>query len=253
MYTMKHKPICMKTLRRHTMTWTDSWAPDCAPWASPQPRGQDVGAPTVNVATLRACLSLIPVKGWHFETIDISRAYLQSNNLERPVYIIPPTTVEADQSVVWKALKPVYGLCDSTKNWALTMQEALQEMGGVQSIADPSMHYFSGWGKKQWYERNPPHKLEQLEPLSWELPPETIGHLQDVEVFGFCVIHVDDVLYAGNNKFLNYFRSSMMNRFICKQPDRDSACYLGMQIDRLENGDLEVGSNGYEDQIEPNR
>ena len=131
------------------------------------------------------------------------------------------------------------------------MQEALQEMGGVQSIAGPSMHYFSGWGKKQWYERNPPHKLEQLEPLSWELPPETIGHLQDVEVFGFCVIHVDDVLYAGNNKFLNYFRSSMMNRFICKQPDRDSACYLGMQIDRLENGDLEVGSNGYEDQIEP--
>ena len=106
---MKHKPVSTHEdmTKAHVDLGRKLDARLCAKGFT-EVMDQDVGAPTVNVATLRACLSLIPVKGWHFESIDISRAYLQSNNLERPVYIIPPTTVEADQSVVWKALEPVY-------------------------------------------------------------------------------------------------------------------------------------------------
>ena len=44
---------------------------------------ENVSAPTVDIATIRVALGIIPIKKWSFRVIDISRAYLQAHDLER--------------------------------------------------------------------------------------------------------------------------------------------------------------------------
>ena len=54
-----------------------------------------------------------------------------------------------DPDIIWKRIKPIYGLCDSTKNWAVTMRDFLiNDTGARQSIADPALFYWSGWKQK---------------------------------------------------------------------------------------------------------
>ena len=47
-------------------------------------------APTCSPESLKIVLSVIKRKGWVIQSIDIKTAYLQSNKIERKVFIQPP-------------------------------------------------------------------------------------------------------------------------------------------------------------------
>ena len=51
---------------------------------------KSASAPTVCINTIRSIFSLVPVLGWDFRVLDISRAYLQSNDFFRTAYMKPP-------------------------------------------------------------------------------------------------------------------------------------------------------------------
>ena len=76
---------------------------------------ENTSAPTVDIGTARTLMAISAIQGWHFDTVDVSRAFLQSENLKREVYIMPPSGA-AEDNKLWKAIKPLYGLCDAPKS-----------------------------------------------------------------------------------------------------------------------------------------
>ena len=68
-------------------------------------------SPTAHRESLRLFLSLSAVKRYsRLSSMDISAAFLQSESLEREVFIQLPKNIEEDRSYVYKLNKPLYGL-----------------------------------------------------------------------------------------------------------------------------------------------
>ena len=202
---------------------------------------ENVSAPTVDIATIRVALGIIPIKKWSFRVIDISRAYLQAHDLERTVILQPPKGTEPDDAIVWKCVKPIYGLCDSTKNWAIAMKDFLiKETGARQSIADPALFYWSGWKQHSFFQRELPQSFDairnNIDPIN------ILGDHESKIVHGFCTVHVDDILMSGSDKFLNWLTEMINNRFWTKSFDENDASYLGMHITKRKDGSIVVDS-----------
>ena len=70
-------------------------------------------APTCNAETLKFCLTVMKLKKWTSYTLDVKTAYLQGEEIQREVYLKPPS--EEDWSGLWKLKKTVYGLKDAAK------------------------------------------------------------------------------------------------------------------------------------------
>ena len=47
-------------------------------------------SPTVNKVVLKLMLTLAVTKGWEIRCSDISRAFLQTENINKDVFVIPP-------------------------------------------------------------------------------------------------------------------------------------------------------------------
>ena len=140
---------------------------------------------------------------------------MQAHDLERTVILQPPKGAEPDDTIVWKCVKPIYGLCDSTKNWAITMKDFLiKETGARQSIADPALFYWSGWKQHSFFQRALPQSFDEMrnnvEPIN------ILGDRESKIVHGFCTVHVDDILMSGSDKFLNWLTEMINNRFWTK-------------------------------------
>jgi len=103
---------------------------------------ESCSAPTISINTLRSVLGIVPIKKWKFRVIDIARAYLQADNLDRAVFTQPPKGAEVNDKLVWLLKKPVYGLCDSTKRWNNTISVFIESIGGRKSMSDPAMFYW---------------------------------------------------------------------------------------------------------------
>ena len=210
---------------------------------------KSASAPTVCINTIRSILSLVPVLGWDFRVLDISRAYLQSNDLFRTVYMKPPAQTEED-GVYWLVKKPVYGLCDATKGWYDALKEFLVEkLGARVSEADPAMFYWSGHEKKNFYkERKTCKSWEDLKHSS--LPDEVDNHIESAKVWGVVTTHVDDLQMFGDQEFLKWITKEILNRFKCKGYEENKATYLGMLVEKHENGSISIDAQNYEDCID---
>ena len=218
----------------------------------PEELDEDVQSPTANLETLRVILGIAAIRNYDFGVIDISRAYLQSEDLKRDVYVTPPYGVEKDENIVWKAKKPLYGLSDSTKNWAVTVMKWMAEIGGKKCQADPGLHVFSSFKLENWSRMNYETKGRVKEmKYEWTMRPDLDEQGEKGIVHGLTMIHVDDLLYIGTPKFVHWFEESLQLRFKCKMPDRNDVKYLGMRIKKLRSGTFELSSNGYERCIKP--
>ena len=100
---------------------------------------------------------------------DIKTAFLQGNKLSRDVYLKPPVEANCESNFVWKLKKYVYGLSDTSLKRYHQIKAFVLANGGKVSEIDPSMF--------KWHEKN---------------------SLIDV-----IIVHVDDFLFAGNEKFEN--------------------------------------------------
>jgi len=131
------------------------------------------------------------------------------------VILQPPKGVENDPEIVWKCVKPIYGLCDSTKNWAVTMREFLIKSAGArQSVADPALFYWSGWKQKSFFERKLPTNFDDLRENNE--PINILGDHESKNVYGFCTVHVDDILMAGGDKFLTWLTEKIEQKVLDK-------------------------------------
>lgn len=138
-----------------------------------------VDSPTVSKQTLRTLFTLSAQMGWEIVMADITSAFLQSDTLDREVYVQPPKT-HAKPGVIWRLLKPMYGLGDASLQWYKTLAATLIKLGCKRLTTDPAMFYWHG----------PGGELEGL--LAW---------------------HVDDMVGAGSRRFYKEVLHTLMNTF----------------------------------------
>ena len=80
---------------------------------------------------------------FHIWAIDIKGAYLQSNELDRDIFVQPPPDIQKEigDDVVWRLNKPMYGLDDSGRKFYLKVKEILLGMGFEVMHEDNAFFY----------------------------------------------------------------------------------------------------------------
>ena len=152
-------------------------------------------SPTCCKESLRLLLAIIAGKNWIVQALDIKSAFLQGNDMMRPVYMKPPKEAKVAPEVIWKLKKCVYGLVDASLKWYQRVADCLIDFDGVKS-KDPAVFY---WRK-------------------------------DGDLAGVLALHVDDFMYAGSAKFLEEVMTKVKSEFLIKIEEKSAFTYLGLEI-----------------------
>ena len=101
-------------------------------------------------------------------SIDIRAAFLHSDKLKREVFVRLPKDI-AEEGILWKLQKPLYGLTDAGRRFWLRVKAILEENGYKRVTGDEAYYY------KQ----------------------------EDGKLIGQLLLHVDDFMMAGEEKFVD--------------------------------------------------
>ena len=153
-------------------------------------------SPTCLKEGLRIVLATIASNRWTCTSMDVKTAFLQGRNLERPVYLTPLPEACAPEGCLWKLTKCVYGLCDASRSWYLTIKEVLLNLGAEVSKYDQAV--FS------WYHE---------------------GKLHDV-----ISTHVDYFCWAGTKLFLVNVIDQIKKQFVIKSEEVSDFKYVGLNV-----------------------
>ena len=125
-------------------------------------------------------------------SIDIRAAFLQAKTLYREVFVGPPKDIEKE-GVIWKLLKPLCGLNDTSRKFYLKVKETLQKLG---------LKTLSG-GDAVYYEHN------------------------NGKLMGLILSHVDDFTIAGTQEFLQRIVAGIEERFTVLKVEEDNFRFTG--------------------------
>ena len=172
-------------------------------------------SPTVSRESLRMILATIANMEWQLKSTDVSSAFLQGCDLNRTVFMRPPKEFSIPGKT-WLLKKPVYGLADSSRLWWQKLQGKLLELGACEMTGDKAFFYYHSEGKLQ----------------------------------GVIAVHVDDLLYAGTEKFEEKIMSPLMDFFNISKTDEDSFVFCGMKISQSSDKSITVSQLDYASNIE---
>ena len=100
-------------------------------------------SPTVTRASIRIMLCIPTRLNLRVYLRDISQAYVSSEaKLLREIYIIPPKELKLDSDILWKVIRPLYGLPESGVIWFETYVGHHHDKLGMKSAeVDPCFLY----------------------------------------------------------------------------------------------------------------
>ena len=156
---------------------------------------QHIDSPTGDKCSSRILLTLAKAHGWKVESMDIKAAFLQSQKLDRTVFVKPPRNLKK-VGVIWQLEKPAYGLNDSPRNWYDSLKEFLLSIGCAQCRYDPGLFYYR----------------------------------VDNKLMAVMLLHVDDFLISGNTKFKKEVVSKILAKYDVSKYVAGTFKYIGMNI-----------------------
>ena len=98
-------------------------------------------SPTVSRDSLKVFCSVAANQQWDIEGSDVSAAFLQSEKLDRNVFIKPPPQ-RKKSGYIWKLLKPAYGLTDASRKWFQSVVKTLKTLDMKTSFRDSCLFYY---------------------------------------------------------------------------------------------------------------
>ena len=116
--------------------------------------------------------------------------------------------------MLWKLLKPVYGLVDAPRGWYLALNEKLVEAGCNKCNLDPAMYFQFSQNRKD-----------------------------DKVLSGIALTHVDDILHGGNQSFRNVM-SSVKKFFRFGIDESEEFRYVGMHMKKTDSG-IQIDQDHY--------
>lgn len=177
---------------------------------------QSTDAPTADKSSIRIFLTLICMLGWKSGSLDIKSAFLQSHELKRSVYLLPPKDIRKD-GVVWEIKKPIYGLKDSAMNWYRTLKSDLIDLGCVQSILDPTVFCF----------------------------------YHEEKLLGMFICHVDDFLFSlGDQNFQRLVINKLKEKYEISSESYGTFDYVGLNLQQDTDGII-ISQKSFAEKILP--
>ena len=82
---------------------------------------------------------------FHLGAMDIRAAFVQVNNLDMDVFIVPLADIKKE-GVLWKLIKPLYGQKDASRKFWQRMNFIFKEVG-LKTVAENKAFYYKH-GKK---------------------------------------------------------------------------------------------------------
>jgi len=154
-------------------------------------------SPTCSKQSLRMLFSTASTLNWDVKSIDIKAAFLQGDELDRDVFIVPPED-QSESGKIWKLKRCIYGLCDAPRSWYKRVKhELLDTLGGKVSKFDKAFFL--------WHDNE--------------------GNLR-----GIIALHVDDFVYCGTNEWLTNVIEPLMAIFKISKSVQRCFRYLGLNV-----------------------
>ena len=157
-------------------------------------------SPTVGKGAMRMILAVASSMKWMIKTTDIKSAFLQGKELDRDVYLRPPSESHTPKNMIWKLKHGLYGLKDGARQFFISVKEELLKLGFKQCSLDPAIFYL--------------HKDGKLE--------------------GIICFHVDDFLHSGGMYFETLIRK-LRQRFYAGKVEEKCFKYIGFKVKQKEN------------------
>ena len=173
-------------------------------------------SPTASKDSMKIFLTIAANEGYEIRSLDVTSAFLQGHPLERDVFIKPPLE-RRKEGIIWKLKKSCYRLCDASRQWFIAVKEQLCQLKMKSLSGDDAFFYLLEENKK---------------------------------LMGLCILHVDNFLIGGTNKFLHIIHDKLKGRFTFRKIEIESFKFTGLNIQQDEDG-IYVDQNEYIQQIEP--
>ena len=129
--------------------------------------------------------------------------------MDREVFVRPPDDIKKE-GIIWKLLKPLYGLDDALRKFYLKVKETLQELGLKTLPGDDAFYYENRNGK----------------------------------LMGLNLSHVDDFTIAGDVEFVQRIVKGIQERFTISKIEEDKFRFTGLDV-KAENGKIQVSMEDY--------
>jgi hypothetical protein len=99
-------------------------------------------SPTTFKETVKSMVATAAALRLPLLTRDVSQAYVSSESLlSREIYIIPPRALNLDKDILWRVLKPLYGLPESGLHWFERFRRYHQrQLGMTADVVDPCLY-----------------------------------------------------------------------------------------------------------------
>ena len=146
---------------------------------------------------------------------DISRAFLQTENLNRTVYVVPPPEANVARGKIWKLKRAAYGLIDSSRGFFLNHATKLQKFGFEALKMDPAAFIL---------------KSKQ-------------------DLTAISAAHVDDTVTVTETNKSKEIQDYMSKHFKYGESKNPPCRYLGSNISRIDN-DFSLNQDHYVDSLE---
>ena len=172
-------------------------------------------SPTCMKESLRLILSVSSSNGWSIHSLDIKAAFLQGKQIDRELYLRPPKEAKAPGKL-WLLKKAVYGLSDASRVWYLRVTEELTKLGARVSTYDKAVFFW----------------------------------VKDSQLAGVILVHVDDFLWAGSEKFKTLIMDPFKKNFKISTESDDCFKYVGLEIKQSKDG-LLVSQKEYVKSLKP--
>ena len=150
---------------------------------------------TVSKESLKLLLTIAANEGWTLTNLDATNAFLQGKQIDRDLFAEPPAEAKKP-GLLWKIVKPAYGLYDAGRNWYLEVEKTLNELGCKKVTGDEALFSF---------------------------------HNED-GVQGLACIHVDDFNLAGSKVFHDTITKPLQKRFTFGKIHHDKFRFTGLDI-----------------------
>ena len=161
----------------------------------------ETSSPTASRLSLRLLLSTAASKGWKVSSLDFTGAFLQGKAPEREIIVVPPPDQMKYSSrgnrLLWRLKKRLYGLRDASRGFWLEVDEFLIDQGCTRSKHDKATYLMKD---------------------------------QDGKLVGVCSVHVDDLLFAGEEKFHVDVIQKLLKKFVVGRVESELFTFTGWRL-----------------------
>ena len=172
-------------------------------------------SPTFSRETLKVFCHIASNEKWHIEMSDVQAAFLQADRIKRNVFIQPPEE-RKKPNMVWRLLKPSYGLRDASRQWFISTVETLKRLGMTQSFNDSCLFMY--------------RKYEKLE--------------------GLLIFHVDDFLSAGSLCFESDVMTKLRQIYTFGNIERNNFIFTGIEVKQNQQFHVSLTQKDFVDSME---